>query len=246
MSLISFNKNISFIKTNESFPVLITFQGFSKSVLLNNKFSLPFFMLNSLTETQLDINIIFVRDIEQCWYLTGYNGKNSHNDFYTDIKKIINDNFKKSKIITIGQSAGGFGALLFGTLLNADKIITFVPQTSCYKGLTIECQYTSNPLKKHCGEKRNKLEMIKDKSFYNLKNHLSKKIPIDYYIGTDKYDNIMLNNLLINNNDNINVIKQISNENDTHSLNLKKTDYLNIIKKNLIEVKYNKKNDIII
>lgn len=37
MSIISFNKNISFIKKNESFPVLITFQGFSRCVLLNNK-----------------------------------------------------------------------------------------------------------------------------------------------------------------------------------------------------------------
>lgn len=41
----------------------------------------------------------------------------------------------------------------------------------------------------------------------------------------------MLNNLLINKYDNIKVIKQISNKNDTHSLNLNKTDYLNIIKK---------------
>ena len=234
MSIITFNKNICFIKKNESNPVLITFQGFSRSVLINNKNSLPFYMLNSLTESQLNINIIFVRDIEQCWYLTGYNGESTHNDFYIDIRKIINDNFKKSRIITIGQSAGGFGALLFGTLLNADKIITFVPQTSCFKGLNIECQYTSNPLKKHHVDKKNKMEMIKDKSFYNLKNHLSKNIPIDYYIGNDNYDNIILNNLLINDYTNINVKKVISQENDSHSLNLKKNDYLDIVKKNII------------
>lgn len=70
-------------------------------------------MLNSLKDAQLDINIIFVKDLEQCWYLTGYNGTSSHNDFYTDIKKIINTHFKKSKIITIGQSSVGFGSLLF-------------------------------------------------------------------------------------------------------------------------------------
>ena len=236
MSLISFNKNIHFIKKNESYPVLITFQGFSRSVLLNNKNLLPFYMLNSLTATQLDINIIFVKDIEQCWYLTGYNGNSSHNDFYTDIKKIINDNFKKSKIITIGQSAGGFGALLFGTLLNADKIITFVPQTTCYTGSNIECQYTNNPLKKHHIDKKNKLEMINDKSFYNLKNHLSKTTSIDYYIGDDKYDNIMLNNLLMNDYNNINVIKIYSEENDKHSLKLKKIDYINIIKNVLLKI----------
>jgi hypothetical protein len=235
MSLISFNKNISFIKKNESFPVLITFQGFSSSLLPKTKSLLPFFMLNSLTDAQLDINIIFVKDVEQCWYLTGYNGKSSHNDFYTDIKKIINDNFKKSKIITIGQSSGGFGALLFGNLLNADKIITFVPQTSCYKGLNIECPYSEKKYNKISRiYRRNQLDNLNDKSFYNLKNHLSKNIPIDYYIGTNNYDNIMLNNLLTNNYNNINVIKVISNKDDTHLLNLKKNDYLNIIKKNLM------------
>ena len=44
----------------------------------------------------------------------------------------------------------------------------------------------------------------------------------------------MLNNLLTNNYNNINVIKVISNKDDTHLLNLKKNDYLNIIKKNLM------------
>lgn len=234
MSIITFNKNICFIKKKDSYQLLITFQGFKRSVLLNNKDSLPFFLLNSLTESKLNINIIFVRDVEQCWYLTGYDGKSTHNVFFRDIKTIINNNFKKSRIITIGQSAGGFGALLFGTLLNADKIITFVPQTSCHKGLNIECQYTCNPLKKHHVEKKKKLEMIKDKSFYNLKNHLSKNIPIDYYIGTNNYDNIMLNNLLMNDYTNINVKKVYSQENDSHSLNLNKNDYLDIIKKNII------------
>lgn len=234
MTLIYYNNNIKILKKNKSYPVIITFQGFSRSHFISNKNSLPFYMFNSLTnDTTINANIIFVRDVEQCWYLTGYDNNNTHVDFLNDLKLILDTNFKNNKIITVGQSAGGFAALLFGSLLTVNNIIVFNPQTSCYKGMDIPCQYTCDPEKPHHIIKKKSLENLIDKSFYNLKNHISNNIKIDYYIGDDNYDNIMLNNLLDNKYNNINVIKKLSDKYDKHCLVFKKDDYINIIKKEI-------------
>lgn len=47
------------------------------------------------------------------------------------LKNII-ELYKFKKIICIGQSAGGYMSILFGNLLNVNKIVAFVPQINIY------------------------------------------------------------------------------------------------------------------
>jgi len=80
------------------------------------------------TFTKKNINTVFVKDFHQCWYQKGLLGlSNDIQQTVEVIKERIPEH--QENIYTIGTSAGGFAAILFGVLLNADKIVAFGPQT---------------------------------------------------------------------------------------------------------------------
>ncbi len=65
---------------------------------------------------------IFLRDIKKQWYLTGIN------DSINTIEKLeqfLRKETKGYRVVTVGSSAGGFAAVLFGQLLNAHCTFTF-------------------------------------------------------------------------------------------------------------------------
>lgn len=65
---------------------------------------------------------IFLRDIKKQWYLTGINSElNSVEKLLAFLQKETHGH----RIITLGSSAGGFAAVLFGSMLNAETILTF-------------------------------------------------------------------------------------------------------------------------
>lgn len=65
---------------------------------------------------------IFIRDIKKQWYLTGINAKvNSIEKLHA----LLREETEGYKLITLGSSAGGYAAVLFGSLLNAERILTF-------------------------------------------------------------------------------------------------------------------------
>lgn len=65
---------------------------------------------------------IFVRDIQQKWY---HNGINESLDSIDKVLEFLKEETKGTKIITLGSSAGGYAATLFGILLNAECIFSF-------------------------------------------------------------------------------------------------------------------------
>ena len=73
---------------------------------------------------------LFLRDIDRKYYLTGL--KNSTNNIEETIELIRNlvsvKRYKKT--VSVGASAGGFAAILFGNLLKFSKVIAFNPQTA--------------------------------------------------------------------------------------------------------------------
>ena len=72
---------------------------------------------------------IYVRDISQKWYHSGIDeGARSLAGAVDQIGKMIKQTGARYKIF-IGNSMGGFAAILFGQLLQADRIIAFAPQT---------------------------------------------------------------------------------------------------------------------
>lgn len=81
---------------------------------------------------------IFIRDIHKQWYLSGINAKISSPN---DLLEFLRRESIGYKVICIGSSAGGYAALLYGSLLNAIRIYAFSPR--------IEMQslsWRSNPL----------------------------------------------------------------------------------------------------
>ena len=65
---------------------------------------------------------IFLRDIQKQWHLGGINSRiNTPEKLFTFLK----NETKGYRVIALGSSAGGFSAVVFGQLLNADRIYTF-------------------------------------------------------------------------------------------------------------------------
>ncbi len=66
--------------------------------------------------------IIFVRDVRKTWYIDGINKTyNTIEKVFELLQQLTSDN---DEIICVGNSAGGYAAVLFGCLLNAQKIFT--------------------------------------------------------------------------------------------------------------------------
>ena len=68
---------------------------------------------------------IFFRDIYKQWYLKGIN---NNIDTPEKLTSWLKDETKGYKVITIGSSAGGYAAMLYGSLLMAERILAFNPQ----------------------------------------------------------------------------------------------------------------------
>lgn len=88
---------------------------------------LPFEFFN-LTK-DIDTKKIYVRDLSLAWYHKGLPGIAKNID---GVAKYLGGLVKKSgakKVIVVGNSAGGYAALLFGHLIDADVVLAFAPQT---------------------------------------------------------------------------------------------------------------------
>ena len=97
-------------------------------------------------------NILYIRDYNKKYYLQGITGCSTN--VHTTLK-YLQDKIRKSKctkIITLGYQGGGYGALLYGNLLNVHKIITFNPFTYLETKIT------------------DKLPLEINKTYFNLQN----------------------------------------------------------------------------
>jgi hypothetical protein len=103
---------------------------------------------------------ILVRDVYKQWYLSGINNQI---DTPEKLKAFLLEQTKSYKIYTLGSSAGGYAAALYGTLLKAEKAIVFNAQFEIgsllksskitvdplifrYKNLTISKLYDIKPI----------------------------------------------------------------------------------------------------
>jgi len=75
------------------------------------------------TFTILGYNSLYVLDITKSWF----QDVNIQSAIKNKITDVIN-NTKPKKIVFMGLSMGGFGAILFSKFFKCDKVIAFVPQ----------------------------------------------------------------------------------------------------------------------
>jgi hypothetical protein len=89
----------------------------------------PFEFVNYLSKVYKEqVDLLFYIDKNQCWYHKGIDG------ITTSIEDTVSYLNKKVKeytlVIFMGISAGGYAAILFGSLcVKVDYIISFIPQT---------------------------------------------------------------------------------------------------------------------
>jgi hypothetical protein len=116
--------DIQFENIQPNKPVIIAFSG------LNSRFAgISIFEFKTFLYKYFDCNFIFCKDSNKKWYFKGLAGYSSGiNDTVRKLKSFIQEHHF-TKVITLGNSCGGFAALLFGNLLAADDIIAFSPQT---------------------------------------------------------------------------------------------------------------------
>lgn len=91
---------------------------------------IPYEFLNYLSSIYLDTcDLYFFVDKNQCWYHKGIKDITNNIDetvlYINDIIK--NGNYEK--VLFMGVSVGGYGAILFGSLCNnINNVISFIPQ----------------------------------------------------------------------------------------------------------------------
>ncbi len=76
----------------------------------------------------LAVNVVFVKDLRQCWYQRGVRGLGDSPAESADaLREIVPAG---SRLVgTIGTSSGGTGAILFATILQAPGCLAFSPRT---------------------------------------------------------------------------------------------------------------------
>lgn len=112
---------------------------------------------------------IFVRDIRKQWYIGGIN---SELDTPLKLAEFLVKETSGYKVYTIGSSAGGFAAILFGSLLSVNRVYAFNSQLNL--GVTMQ---SSNSLVDPILFETGKDEVMK--SYFDLSNFINDGI--DYY-----------------------------------------------------------------
>lgn len=91
-------------------------------------FALPPFEFNRLTQ-DLGCNRLFIRDLSQAWYQKGVPGMGDTVRQMVEGLRVKLAALGSQRTVLIGNSMGGFAALMFGGLLNVPEVHAFAPQT---------------------------------------------------------------------------------------------------------------------
>lgn len=104
-----------------SLPTVIAFGGMAHQLMMPTSA-----FISTLSTT--DVNVLFIKDLRQCWYQRGLRGLG--NDPQSAAWALLDLAPKGSSIVgAVGTSSGGTGALLMGALLGVERIVAFSPRT---------------------------------------------------------------------------------------------------------------------
>lgn len=131
---------------------------------------------------------IFVRDVFKQWYLMGISAEINTSQKLTEFLRKETEGYN---IVTVGSSAGGYAAILHGSLLNAKYIIAFNPQFEL-KSLLKESSETINPLVFREQKLRSEL--------YDLIPYINDKTDIFYFYSNASLWDIKQNHHIKNRN----------------------------------------------
>lgn len=112
--------------------VLVGFGGLIKEELVGfgepaspTPLAAPFEFLG--TASDLPVGKVFVRDLDQIFYQRGVRGLGRDvAEVASGLGSLLSGS---GRVVFVGQSAGGYAALLFGTMLGVDHVLAFSPVT---------------------------------------------------------------------------------------------------------------------
>ncbi len=77
----------------------------------------------------LPLQKMFVRDVYKSWYHAGLKGLAANIDESAEVLRGIVAESGAGRVLTVGNSMGGYAAILFGALLGVDEVLVFAPTT---------------------------------------------------------------------------------------------------------------------
>ncbi len=77
----------------------------------------------------IEENKIFLRDFDQSWYHAGLKDKSINIDTTAMYIENTINNIRPEKVFFVGNSMGGYAAILFSSLIGKGEAIAFAPQT---------------------------------------------------------------------------------------------------------------------
>ncbi|MFT4803167.1 MAG: hypothetical protein ACJA2S_004807 [Cyclobacteriaceae bacterium] len=102
--------------------LLVSFGG------INQGLGMPVFeFARSIASVECDK--LYLRDFAQQWYQKGIDSEIDNIASLINLLKATINERKYKKVCFLGNSMGGYAAILFGTILNVDTIVSFSPQT---------------------------------------------------------------------------------------------------------------------
>lgn len=144
-------------------------ETFTKSILNKDRYEWPNLKLEYAQKH------IFIRDIKKQWYLEGINDELNTPE---KLKQFLYKETKNYKTITIGSSAGGYAAVLYGQLLNSERTYCFNGQFEV-ASLLNRSKESIDPLIFRYRENKDLLP------YYDLRNFI-KTSKIIYYFASSK------------------------------------------------------------
>lgn len=117
---------------------------------------------------------ILVRDIHKQWYLSGINEEVNSPE---ELRDFLRKETEGYEVITVGSSAGGYAAVLYGSMLNAKKAIVFNAQFDISTQLNTSSididplifRYRDLPVAK----------------YYDIESFINKKLKVFYFLSVE-------------------------------------------------------------
>lgn len=156
--------------TADSEVLLIIFSG-----LKQNPAAIPGFSFINVT-AGLPAKKLFLRDLDKAWFLRGFRRETTNVEQSVEFLRGEAERAGARRVVLLGYSLGGFAALLYGALLNADAVQAFSPQTfiSFWKRLRFrDHRWRRYVWKLHFGDTR---------SFHDLRPILSRAGRTQFHI----------------------------------------------------------------
>jgi hypothetical protein len=128
-----FRRGVGRAFENPALPYVADMSGSSRTLLiafggLQGELGMPVFEFFKSTR-DIPVKRLFVRDLRQSWYHGGLAGDDATLTDATDSLRELVAREDVDRLVTVGNSAGGYAAMVFGTLLGADTVLSFSPQT---------------------------------------------------------------------------------------------------------------------